>query len=125
MLEFSRILEIRIWKEHEVHYLFRSAAEAGPKDILKLYDVDGHLLNICASLPSNTPSNRYTLKVVAANGLAMLEESTASTFKLLEARISAIERALKSDLPLPPVVEELQRQVELFREKLETTESVR
>lgn len=56
--------------------LFRSAAEAGPNDILKLYDVDGHLLNISSSLPSNTSSNRYILKVVAANGLAMLEEPT-------------------------------------------------
>ncbi|KAK9869702.1 hypothetical protein WA026_003442 [Henosepilachna vigintioctopunctata] len=94
--------------------LFRSAAEAGPKDILKLYNVDGHLVNISADLPSNTPSSRYTLKVVASNGLVMLEETTGAAFKSLEARISAIERQLKSDLPLPPVVDELQRKSMLF-----------
>ncbi|XP_045472165.1 high affinity cGMP-specific 3',5'-cyclic phosphodiesterase 9A [Harmonia axyridis] len=108
----------------EIKDLFRSAAEAGPNDILKLYDADGHLLNISSSLPSNKSSNRYVLKVVAANGLAMLQESTGSTFKSLEARISAIERQLKSDFPLPPAVEDLKRQVDAFREKLETSENL-
>lgn len=52
--------------------LFRSAAEAGPRDILKLYNSYGQLLNISADLPSNGPETRYTLHVVAANGFAML-----------------------------------------------------
>lgn len=44
--------------------------------------------------------------------------------KSLEARISEIERQLKADLPLPPAVQQLQKQVEAFKEKLETTESL-
>ncbi|KAJ8918363.1 hypothetical protein NQ315_008057 [Exocentrus adspersus] len=41
--------------------LFRSAAEAGPRDILKLYNTEGQLLNISAELPPNTQVqyNRY------------------------------------------------------------------
>lgn len=42
----------------------------------------------------------------------------------LEVRISEIERQLKADLPLPPAVQQLQKQVDAFREKLETTESL-
>ncbi|KYB27494.1 High affinity cGMP-specific 3',5'-cyclic phosphodiesterase 9A-like Protein [Tribolium castaneum] len=104
--------------------LFRSASEAGPRDILKLYNTSGQLLNISGDLPPNTPDSRYSLQVVAANGFAMLQESTGNSLKALEARVSAIERQLRSELPLPPAVEELQRQVEEFREKLETTESL-
>ncbi|RZC42888.1 hypothetical protein BDFB_010535 [Asbolus verrucosus] len=105
-------------------HLFRSASEAGPRDILKLYNTSGQLLNISGDLPSNTPDSRYSLQVVAANGFAMLQESAGNCLKSLEARVSAIERQLRSELPLPPAVEELQRQVEEFREKLETTESL-
>lgn len=44
---------------------FRSAAEAGPHDILKLYNVKGNLVNISPRLPENTPQTRYKLEVVA------------------------------------------------------------
>lgn len=54
----------------------------------------------------------------------MLQESTSSELKALEARVSAIERKLKWELPLPPAVEELQKEVDNFREKLETTEKL-
>lgn len=54
----------------------------------------------------------------------MLQESTSSELKALEERVAAIEKQLKWELPLPPAVEELQREVESFREKLETTESL-
>ncbi|XP_056644634.1 high affinity cGMP-specific 3',5'-cyclic phosphodiesterase 9A [Diorhabda sublineata] len=108
----------------QIKDLFRSAAEAGPRDILKLYNIDGQLLNISAELPSNSPETRYSLQVVAANGLAMLQESTGADLKALEERVSAIERQLRWELPLPPTVEELQKEVEAFKEKLETTESL-
>lgn len=62
--------------------------------------------------------------MVAANGLAMLQEETGAELKQLEARVSAIERQLRSELPLPPVVQELQNEVDGFREKLETSESL-
>lgn len=46
---------------------FRCAAEAGPYDILKLYNHKGNLVNISKSLPENTPDARYKLQVVAAH----------------------------------------------------------
>lgn len=104
--------------------LFRSAAEAGPRDILKLYNTAGQLLNISPELPPNTLENPYSLQVVAANGIAMLHKSTGDEMKSLETRISELERQLKSDLPLPPAVQQLQLQVDAFRQKLETTESL-
>ena len=45
---------------------FRSAAEAGSNDILKLYNDKGNLINISPGIPDNTPENRYRLDVVAA-----------------------------------------------------------
>lgn len=45
--------------------IFRAAAEAGPKDILKLYSAEGHLLSISPKLPENTPHTKYTLETVA------------------------------------------------------------
>ena len=46
---------------------FRCAAEAGPYDILKLYNHKGNLVNISKSLPENRPEERYKLEVVAAH----------------------------------------------------------
>ena len=54
----------------------------------------------------------------------MLQENTGADLKLLEARISELERQLKVDIPLPPVVQQLQKEVDAFKEKLETTESL-
>ena len=42
--------------------LFRSAAEAGPLDIVKLRKGD-KLLNISTHLPANTPDTPYVLQV--------------------------------------------------------------
>ncbi|XP_050309835.1 high affinity cGMP-specific 3',5'-cyclic phosphodiesterase 9A isoform X2 [Anthonomus grandis grandis] len=109
---------------YQVKGIFRSAVEAGPSDILKLYNAAGQLLNISADLPPNTPNNVYSLKVVAANGLPMLQESTCVNLKSLEARVSAVERQMRAELPLPPVVEDLRKEVEVFRYKLETDESL-
>ncbi|XP_022914096.1 high affinity cGMP-specific 3',5'-cyclic phosphodiesterase 9A isoform X1 [Onthophagus taurus] len=108
----------------QIKDLFRSAAEAGPRDIIKLYNKSGHLLNINQELEGNTKEERYSLQVVAANGFAMLQENTGTDLKVLEQRISELERQLKADLPLPSAVKQLQNQVDAFREKLETTESL-
>lgn len=43
--------------------LFRSAAEAGPLDIVKLRKGD-KLLNISPQLPANTPDTPYVLQVI-------------------------------------------------------------
>lgn len=47
--------------------LFRSAAEAGPHDILKLYNPKGNIINISPGLEPNSPSSCYKLEVVAAD----------------------------------------------------------
>lgn len=46
--------------------LFRSAAEAGPLDIVKLRKGD-KLLNISTHLPANTPDTPYVLQVFHLN----------------------------------------------------------
>lgn len=47
--------------------LFRSAAEAGPHDILKLYNPKGNITNISPGLEPNSSSCCYKLEVVAAD----------------------------------------------------------
>lgn len=47
--------------------LFRSAAEAGPHDILKLYNPKGNIINISPALEPNGPHSCYKLEVVAAD----------------------------------------------------------
>jgi high affinity cGMP-specific 3',5'-cyclic phosphodiesterase 9 len=47
--------------------LFRSAAEAGPHDILKLYNPKGNIINISPRLEPNSPNSCYKLEVVAAD----------------------------------------------------------
>lgn len=47
--------------------LFRCAAEAGPNDILKLYNTKGNMVNISSKLQENSPEMRYRLEVVATN----------------------------------------------------------
>nr|CAD7603478.1 unnamed protein product [Timema genevievae] len=51
----------------ELKELFRTAAEAGPYDILKLLTSGGQMLNINPSLPSNSVDSPYQLKIVAIN----------------------------------------------------------
>ncbi|CAG9771195.1 unnamed protein product [Ceutorhynchus assimilis] len=108
----------------QVKALFRAAAEAGPNDILKLYNAAGQLLNISANLPQNTKETPYSLQVVAANGLAMLQESTCADLKALEARVCAVERQMRAELPLPAAVNDLRREVDAFRDRLETDENL-
>ena len=47
--------------------LFCSAAEAGPRDILKMYTPQGALINITNKLASNAPDAPYRLELVAAH----------------------------------------------------------
>lgn len=53
--------------DHFFSDLFRSAAEAGPHDILKLYNPKGNIINISPNLESNSPNSCYKLEVVAAD----------------------------------------------------------
>lgn len=47
--------------------MFRSAAEAGPCDIVKLYTEEGRIINITPNIPANSPSTPYRLEVVAVH----------------------------------------------------------
>ncbi|KAJ9599177.1 hypothetical protein L9F63_010354 [Diploptera punctata] len=107
----------------EIKELFRAAAEAGPRDILKLYTPTGRLVNISASLPANTPDTCYNLQVVAAHCNGMLLDEVGIDLLALENRVSQLEKKISIDFDeLPPGVQELKHQVDKFRSKLETTE---
>lgn len=66
--------------------LFRAAAEAGPYDILKLYNTKGNIINISPQLAPNSPHSCYKLEVVAADCnselLGILQFSTTVLIKL-------------------------------------------
>lgn len=47
--------------------LFRAAAEAEPHHILKMYTVDGSVVNISPQLEPNSEDSCYRLEVVAAD----------------------------------------------------------
>lgn len=109
----------------ELKELFRSAAEAGPQDIVKLRKGD-KLLNITAQLSANTIDTPYVLQIVGAHlpTSGMIE---ADLLRELERRISSLEReirqqqdAISSEPSL--ALRELKDQMDAFRTKLETTE---
>ncbi|CAL8383773.1 unnamed protein product [Arctogadus glacialis] len=108
--------------------LFRSAAEARPHDILKLYNPKGNLINISPRLEPNNPSSCYKLEVVAADCTSELlgvELAVALGFDLstMEKRLQGLEKKiLAQTVETPAVVYEMKKQVDLFREKLESVE---
>uniref|UniRef100_A0A667YW52 Phosphodiesterase n=1 Tax=Myripristis murdjan TaxID=586833 RepID=A0A667YW52_9TELE len=109
-------------------YLFRSAAEAGPHDILKLYNPKGNIINISPNLESNSPNSCYKLEVVAADCNSEpldVELAVALGFDLssMEKRLQSLERKILFETgETPAVVFELKKQVDSFREKLESVE---
>ncbi|XP_070561669.1 high affinity cGMP-specific 3',5'-cyclic phosphodiesterase 9A-like isoform X2 [Ptychodera flava] len=99
---------------------FRAAAEAGPNDILKLYNTKGNIVNISPKLEENTPDDRYKLEVVATHCSA-----TQLGFDLagMERRLQNMERKVVTEGgETPSIVYELRNKVEQFREKLESVE---
>lgn len=103
--------------------LFLGAAETGPWDVVKLQNINGEIFNIDTYIPSNGPKNSYDLHVVAT-GFGMIQEGLSNDIKTLETRIANLEKRINSDLPLPPTVQHLKNQVDVFREKLENSESL-
>ncbi|ROL52314.1 High affinity cGMP-specific 3',5'-cyclic phosphodiesterase 9A [Anabarilius grahami] len=112
----------------DVKDLFRAAAEAGPHDILKLYNTKGNIINISPQLAPNSPHSCYKLEVVAADCNSELlgsELGVALGFDLssMEKRLQSLEkRILAEAVETPAIVYEMKRQVESFREKLESVE---
>ncbi|KTF87642.1 hypothetical protein cypCar_00020340 [Cyprinus carpio] len=121
----------------DIKDLFRAAAEAGPYDILKLYNTKGNIINISPQLAPNSPHSCYKLEVVAADcnsellgsdpavalgfDLSSMEKRPKmSRIKCLLNRLQSLEkRILTEATETPAIVYEMKRQVESFREKLE------
>eukprot|EP00057_Strongylocentrotus_purpuratus_P026302 XP_011680776.1 PREDICTED: high affinity cGMP-specific 3',5'-cyclic phosphodiesterase 9A [Strongylocentrotus purpuratus] len=109
----------------DVKDVFRSAAEAGPNDILKLYNQKGNLVNISPKLEENTPDSRYKLDVVAAHcdGRRSVAEKLGFDIQKMESRLELLEKKVLIDGgEIPTVVYELRNKVEEFRDKLESVE---
>ncbi|XP_053482525.1 high affinity cGMP-specific 3',5'-cyclic phosphodiesterase 9A [Ictalurus furcatus] len=112
----------------DVKDLFRSAAEAGPHDILKLYNPKGNIINISPQLSPNSPHACYKLEVVAADYNSEplgTELSVSLGFDLssMEKRLQSLEKKILVESgKTPAVVYEMKQQVESFREKLESVE---
>ncbi|XP_069791017.1 high affinity cGMP-specific 3',5'-cyclic phosphodiesterase 9A [Narcine bancroftii] len=112
----------------DVKDIFRAAAEAGPHDILKLYNKKGSIVNISPKLESNTRQTQYQLEVVAADRKADSlgsELASALGFDLsaMEKRLQGLEKKiLIESVEMPSIVYEMRNRVESFREKLESVE---
>ncbi|XP_043550133.1 high affinity cGMP-specific 3',5'-cyclic phosphodiesterase 9A [Chiloscyllium plagiosum] len=112
----------------DVKEVFRAAAEAGPYDILKLYNTKGNIINISPKLESNTRQTQYKLEVVAADCKTYSlgsELATALGFDLsaMEKRLQTLEKKiLVASTDMPSIMYEMRNRVESFREKLESVE---
>nr|XP_015213774.1 PREDICTED: high affinity cGMP-specific 3',5'-cyclic phosphodiesterase 9A-like isoform X1 [Lepisosteus oculatus] len=108
----------------DVKDLFRAAAEAGPYDILKLYNTKGNIINISPGLEPNTPQSCYKLEVVAADcNSADLATVLGFDLSSMEKRLQSLEKKILVEAgETPSVVLEMKSQVESFREKLESVE---
>ncbi|XP_041378478.1 high affinity cGMP-specific 3',5'-cyclic phosphodiesterase 9A-like [Gigantopelta aegis] len=105
---------------------FRAAAEAGPHDILKLYNKKGNLINISPRLSENAPDSRYKLEVVAAQCTG--EHSTMASrlgfdLSVFDERLCALEKKVFVDNgDMPETVVEMKAKVEELKQKLEGVE---
>ncbi|TMS06120.1 High affinity cGMP-specific 3',5'-cyclic phosphodiesterase 9A [Larimichthys crocea] len=108
----------------DVKDLFRSAAEAGPHDILKLYNPKGNIINISPNLEPNSPNSCYKLEVVAADcNSAELAGALGFDLSTMEKRLQGLEKKILFEAgETPAVVYEMKKQVDSFREKLESVE---
>ncbi|XP_035532579.1 high affinity cGMP-specific 3',5'-cyclic phosphodiesterase 9A [Morone saxatilis] len=112
----------------DVKDLFRSAAEAGPHDILKLYNPKGSIINISPNLEPNSPNSCYKLEVVAADCNseplgAELAGALGFDLSSMEKRLQGLEKKILFEASeTPAVVYEMKKQVDSFREKLESVE---
>ncbi|KXJ21275.1 High affinity cGMP-specific 3',5'-cyclic phosphodiesterase 9A [Exaiptasia diaphana] len=107
----------------DVKDLFRCAAEAGPNDILKLYNIKGNIVNISGKLQENSPETRYRLEAVATNCPACGVCDNEHTLLALEERLEKLEeKILIENGETPSVVKDIKSKVDSFRDKLESLE---
>ncbi|XP_033991283.1 high affinity cGMP-specific 3',5'-cyclic phosphodiesterase 9A-like isoform X2 [Trematomus bernacchii] len=102
----------------EVKALFRAAAEASPRHVLKMFASDGRRMNISPKMQANDPESVYRLELVAADqsrvGMSQELDSMEDRLQHLESRV--MEEAGGELLC------DLKKQVESFKEKLESVE---
>lgn len=109
----------------DVRETFRAAAEAGPNDILKLYNQRGNLINISPNLASNSPESRYNLEVVATNCSkdGALETRIGHDLDTIERRLEDLEKKVYVDNgETPHVIVDLKTKVDQLKAKLEGVE---
>ncbi|XP_030610510.1 high affinity cGMP-specific 3',5'-cyclic phosphodiesterase 9A-like isoform X2 [Archocentrus centrarchus] len=102
----------------DVKDLFHAAAEAGPRHILKMYDMSGSVLNISPQLEANSEDSHYRLEVVASDlqSVAVLPELDG-----MEHRLHRLESKVTEDVAkTPEIICKLKSQVETFKRKLES-----
>ncbi|XP_057303594.1 high affinity cGMP-specific 3',5'-cyclic phosphodiesterase 9A-like [Hydractinia symbiolongicarpus] len=107
----------------DVKDCFRCAAEAGPYDILKLYNFKGNLVNISPSLPENTSNERYKLEVVAAHCGHCGKDLHGLDVEDVDNRLQKLEKHVFVDEGgLPAELISLKNRVDNFKMKLENVE---
>ncbi|XP_076451771.1 high affinity cGMP-specific 3',5'-cyclic phosphodiesterase 9A-like isoform X2 [Babylonia areolata] len=117
-------------ESEDVRELFRAAAEAGPYDILKLYNPQGNIINISERLVPNSPDTRYNLEVVATNYSSLLTgkddvlaNKIVADLETIEQRLETLEKKVYVDNGCTPqVFTDLKTKAEQLREKLEGLE---
>ncbi|XP_072305287.1 high affinity cGMP-specific 3',5'-cyclic phosphodiesterase 9A-like isoform X2 [Eucyclogobius newberryi] len=101
----------------EVKELFRAAAEVGPEHILKLFSPDGRLLKISASLQPNHKNSPYTLQLASDTCVVVPAQLGA-----METRLQQLEHRVMELSQSPELLQDLDREVEGFKRKLQSVE---
>jgi len=102
---------------------FRSAAEAGPYDILKLYNHKGNLVNISTNLEANSPETKYKLEVVAAHCGHCGKDLHGVDIEEIEKRLQQLEKKVYIEHgDVPSEFSQLKDEVNAFKDKLEGVE---
>ncbi|XP_070183681.1 high affinity cGMP-specific 3',5'-cyclic phosphodiesterase 9A-like [Littorina saxatilis] len=112
-------------ESEDVRETFRAAAEAGPYDILKLYNLRGNIINISERLQPNTPDTRYNLEVVAASYSKddSLANKIGTDLETIEKRLEDLEKKVfVENGETPHLIVELKTKAEHLKEKLEGLE---
>ncbi|XP_056286856.1 high affinity cGMP-specific 3',5'-cyclic phosphodiesterase 9A-like isoform X1 [Pseudoliparis swirei] len=102
----------------DVKDVFWAAAEAEPDHILKLYSVDGVVLNISPLLEANSRDSSYRLEVVASDPKSV---GMPNELEAMEHRLQQLEGRVLGEAGQPRgAVCDLTSQVESFKKKLES-----
>lgn len=108
----------------DVTEVFRGAAEASSNDLLKLYSIQGKVLNISADLKPNTPDTRYKLDVVAVPCTgSSVGQTLGFDIGRLERKLEGLEKKMLLGTEEMEMVSRMRKQMDAMIEKL--TESTR